>query len=78
MKEVYGKRYGCECRTITKNELKQKSENVIKNIEWADIIYEGGGNTLDMIGLWKETGFDSVLKKAWKSRKSNLWYFGRN
>lgn len=69
MKDIYGKRYGCNCRTITRNDLERKCENVIKNIEWADIIYEGGGNTLDMIELWKTTDFDSVLEKAWQAGK---------
>ena len=38
-------------------------------VDWADIIYEGGGNTLDMIKLWKETGFDKILRKAWEDGK---------
>lgn len=78
MKNIYGKIYGCECKTITRKELEQNKENFFDIIEWADIIYEGGGNTLDMVKLWKDTGFDFVLEKAWKSRKSNVWRFGRS
>ena len=31
-----------------------------------DIIFEGEGNTLDMIKLWKDTGFDEILRQAWE------------
>jgi dipeptidase E len=30
-----------------------------------DIIYVGGGNTFNMITLWKARGLDNILKKAW-------------
>ena len=66
MKEAYEKRYGCNCRDLKSDKLLDK-EYVKEQIEWADIIYEGGGNTLDMIKLWKKTGFDEVLRKAWES-----------
>lgn len=30
-----------------------------------DIIYVGGGNTKNLLALWKEWGLDVVLRKAW-------------
>ena len=30
-----------------------------------DIIYVGGGNTKNLLALWKEWGLDSILRKAW-------------
>ncbi|TKC18917.1 peptidase E [Robertmurraya kyonggiensis] len=30
-----------------------------------DIIYVGGGNTKNLVALWKEWGLDAILKKAW-------------
>ncbi|MFG6147105.1 Type 1 glutamine amidotransferase-like domain-containing protein [Halobacillus sp. B23F22_1] len=30
-----------------------------------DIIYVGGGNTKNLLVLWKEWGLDSILKNAW-------------
>lgn len=82
MKVIYGKEYGCSCKIITRKELEQQDESIEKTIEWADIIYEGGGSTLDMLDLWKKTGFDIVLEKAWKSGKvlcgvsagANCWF----
>ena len=81
MKNIYQKMYGCECRDIKSDEL-ENLDNVKDKIEWADIIYEGGGNTLDMIKLWKDTGFDIVLKHAWEEGKvmcgvsagANCWF----
>ena len=30
-----------------------------------DIIYVGGGNTRNLLVLWKEWGVDHILRKAW-------------
>ena len=30
-----------------------------------DILYVGGGNTKNLLALWKEWGLDNMLKKAW-------------
>ncbi len=32
-----------------------------------DIIYVGGGNTKNLIALWKEWGLDRILKEAWEN-----------
>lgn len=82
MKNIYEKMYGCECKTITRKELMQQLDKAIELIDWADIIYEGGGNTLDMIELWNKTGFDKILNNAWKNGKvmcgvsagANCWF----
>ncbi|VEF46961.1 peptidase E [Bacillus freudenreichii] len=47
-----------------------------------DIIYVGGGNTKNLLALWKEWGLDHILKKAWVqgillagiSAGSNCWF----
>ncbi|GAA0614280.1 Type 1 glutamine amidotransferase-like domain-containing protein [Virgibacillus siamensis] len=31
-----------------------------------DIIYVGGGNTKNLLALWREWGLDIILKKAWE------------
>ena len=63
MQEIYGKIFGCNCKILKSDELYNLTK-VEQLISWADIIYEGGGNTQDMICLWKETGFDSILRTA--------------
>ena len=81
MKNIYEGKYGCECKHLKSTDLLD-SDKVSELIDWADIIYEGGGNTLDMITLWKETGFDKVLRTAWENGKvmcgvsagANCWF----
>lgn len=34
-----------------------------------DIIYVGGGNTKNLLALWKEWGLDIILRKAWQRGK---------
>ena len=31
-----------------------------------DVIYVGGGNTRNMLALWREWEFDSILREAWE------------
>lgn len=81
MIDIYNKMYGCPCKDLKSDRLMDK-EYVKELIDWADIIFEAGGNTLDMIKLWKETGFDKTLKKAWEDGKvmcgvsagANCWF----
>lgn len=68
MRDIYGGRYGCECKDLKSDKLTEK-EYVKEIIDWADIIYEWWGDTASMIMLWKETWFDKLLRKAWESGK---------
>lgn len=68
MKKIYGDIFGCHCRDLKSNEL-ENIDIVKEKVKWADIIYEGGGDTLSMINLWKETGFDEILYEAWNDGK---------
>lgn len=81
MKNIYETKYGCECKHLKSKDLLDYAK-VLELLDWSDIIYEGGGNTLDMIKLWVETGFDKVLIKAWEKGKvmcgvsagANCWF----
>ena len=66
---IYGDIFGCDCRLLKISELKDHFQKAIDDVEWADIIYEGGGDTFDMINLWRDTGFDKLLKTAWQDGK---------
>ena len=68
MKKIYGDIFKCNCRDLKSNELTD-SKIVEEKIAWADIIYEGGGDTNSMISLWRETQFDKTLIKAWEDGK---------
>ena len=34
-----------------------------------DILYVGGGNTKNLLALWKDWGLDQILRRAWESGK---------
>lgn len=68
VKNIY-ENFGCEVKWLKISELKEDIKKAKDYVEWADIIYEGGGATDYMIKFWKETGFDRVLKDAWESGK---------
>ena len=44
-------------------------EYVNNLIDWSDIIYVPGGNTIDMLDIWYKTGFDKILKKGGKNNE---------
>lgn len=68
MKKIYAGKYGCNCKCLKASDL-VNNKLVKELVEWADIIYEGGGDTSAMIKLWKKTGFDVILRQAWQSGK---------
>lgn len=68
VKKIYGDKFNCSCRDLKSTEL-EDIDTVKEKIEWADIIYEGGGDTSIMIDLWKKTGFDKVLLDAYNKGK---------
>lgn len=68
MKSIYKDQLGCNCKMLKSSDLynKKLTEELVN---WADIIYEGGGDTEQMLTLWKETEFDKILKNAWINGK---------
>ncbi len=48
----------------------------------ADMVYVGGGNTVAMVAVWREFGFDAALRTAWEngtvlagiSAGANCWF----
>jgi len=42
-------------------------ERILSKISWADIVYVGGGNTLQMMRIWRRLGVDKLLISAYES-----------
>lgn len=42
------------------------TRNIKDYILSKDIIYVGGGNTKNLLAIWKDWGLDSILKEAWE------------
>ncbi len=65
----FGKGLGCKVDTLLLWDKKLPKRKIEEKIMSADIIYVGGGNTLDMLKCWKKLGVDKMLKKAGEQGK---------
>ena len=68
IKKAYSYIFNCNCRMLRKEDLESRN-NIKEMVDWSDIIYVAGDNTLSMINLWKQTGFDKVLEEACNNGK---------
>lgn len=65
VKKHFGERLGCKTDVLYLIKEKPTRKEVEKKILNPDIIYIGGGNTLKMMRVWRNTGVDKVLKQAY-------------
>lgn len=71
-----------ECEPSHLSLFKPPTRDLERFVLEQDIIYVGGGNTKNLLVLWKEWGLDRILKKAWEqgivlaglSAGSICWY----
>ncbi len=72
---------GCEADTLAFFPYDMKRDYA-QAVQDADLIYVGGGNTVGMIAVWREFGFDTALRKAYDqgtvlagiSAGANCWF----
>ena len=72
---------GCEPSTLPffPYEMKRDYGQAVRD---ADLVYVGGGNTVAMVAVWREFGFDAALHAAWQdgtvlagiSAGANCWF----
>lgn len=55
-----------DCRPSHLSLFKPPTRNLEEFVLEKDIIYVGGGNTKNLLALWKEWGLDRILHKAWE------------
>lgn len=60
--------FSCNSKCLKKIDL-DKKELVDEMFDWADIIYENGGDTVFLIELWKKYGIDKKIIEACKQNK---------
>ncbi|MBB6450225.1 peptidase E [Geomicrobium halophilum] len=58
-----------ECRPTHLSLFNPPTRDLDSFIMENDIIYVGGGNTKNLLALWRDWGIDKILKKAWKEGK---------
>ena len=61
---AYRESYGCATDVLYLLGKAPSSESIAQKIDWADIIYVGGGNTLKMMRRWRRLGVDDQLRSA--------------
>ena len=65
---VYGQKLKCDTQSLSLSRS-PSPETIADAIQWADLIYVGGGNTRRMIASWREHGVDRLLHQAWEQHK---------
>lgn len=66
VKKYFGKKLGCKTDVLYLLKNKISKEEIQEKIFGTDIVYVGGGNTLEMLKVWKKFGIDKILKQAHK------------
>ena len=62
---VYRESYGCDTDVLYLLGRAPSREEIADKVNWADIIYVGGGNTLKMMRRWRRLGVDDLLRTAY-------------
>lgn len=62
----FGKKLGCKIDSLELIAKKYTKRELEEKILKSDIIYVGGGNTLNMMKVWRKLGIDVLLEKALK------------
>lgn len=66
VRKYFGDRLGCEVDSLLLKREKYSKEEIKNRILGSDIIYVGGGNTLQMMKSWRKLGVDKLLKQAYE------------
>ena len=57
----------CCVKALCLSTKEYTSKEIDELLEWADIIYVGGGNTFYMMEIWKRYGLDSKLREVYQN-----------
>jgi len=66
IRKHFGKRLGCETDVLHLIRERPSRKEIEEKLLDCDAVYVGGGNTLKMMRVWRKTGFDQMLKRAYK------------
>jgi peptidase E len=62
--EMFGNKLGCETSALSL--FRGEKEDIASVLLNQDLIYVSGGNTRNMLVLWKEWGVDQIIRKAYE------------
>ncbi len=82
---LYGEQLGCDVRTLEIIRHGPSVEDMRRALDWAQIIYIGGGKTRRMLALWRAYGLDAELLRIYRETNKVLvgisagaiWWFER-
>ena len=60
-------RHECSCTWLPL--FLRQHEDIAPVVRAADLIYVGGGNTANMLAIWRLHGVDALLREAWQAGK---------
>ena len=66
VKKHFGENLGCKTDVLYLINKNLSKKEISKKVFGSDIIYVGGGNTLNMMKVWRKTGVDKILKQAYE------------
>ncbi|MBO5485585.1 MAG: Type 1 glutamine amidotransferase-like domain-containing protein, partial [Eubacterium sp.] len=64
--------FGCQVKELCLVKKAYPESEIQKLLDWADIIYVGGGDTAFMMEKWKEAGLDQKLMEIYRQDKAVL------
>jgi peptidase S51-like protein len=67
VQEYFGKFLKCRTDILLLIKEEPSTEQIRKKTLLADIIYVGGGNTLQMMRVWRRLGVDKLIKSAYEN-----------
>jgi dipeptidase E len=65
----YRDKLGCSTEVLRLISEKPTLKEIQSKLDWADVIYVGGGNTLKMMKKWRRLGVDKMLTRAYATGK---------
>lgn len=68
---AFGK-YGCSVKELPLTRGELDAAEIDARLEWADVIYVGGGNTRSMMEIWKQHSLDKKLREIYEKDSAVL------
>lgn len=65
MRRIFARRFGCRTEYLMRQELSEEAKSK-KKIDWADIIYAAGGNSLLQLRRFRAYGLDALLTQKFQ------------